>query len=1295
MSSEMEKKRSSSRRDATPGKASSSKPPKSGSKSGSSSSDDLTGRKLGRYSIVKKIGSGGMGAVYLAKDSTLDRTVALKILPAEKAENPTLVKRFRAEAKASAMLDHENIVGVYDSGEIEGLNYISMEYIDGIDVSDLIKRKGTVGVKRSIDIVRQIAMALQHANERNIVHRDIKPSNFMITREGVVKLADMGLARAIDEATETSITRAGSTVGTIDYMAPEQARSSKAADTRSDIYSLGCAWFHMLAGHPPFNEGSVTNKLQAHAVAALPDLRKINESVPMGVIAMISRMMAKRPDERYQSPDELLEDLANENIFRSDIAEEGLDALAREVVEEKAKKPAKATLPPKEKRLAKVDNEPNGFLEAVLSFVPVVIVAGISVGVIVLMWWGLSGFGSALSGSGQANLQKTAEEEANNELLNKEGKSLVESTVVRRPGDPATGTLQNSNNTSPAVNLQEGTMVMRAGMGAGQTENHPARATIAADWYDADRLPAKRVSAKKNFEPVDTEFAAQLASIESADGVLELTDDGPYVLTKSYVIKSPRLVLRAARGMKPVVLYSPENGNSKEATTLFTFSGGKHLIDGIEFVTILGEAGHERPTDFIRMSDGTKLDVVNSGFSQEGTSQTGKSVNAIRLLGGVVNPSLRGFQNVFRGEDLTAINLNTNNGDVELTRCLAFMGRSPITRITDPKEQATDAAGADVQRSLTVKESLFAGGASFLRFDSANRTTASPITKVTADQTRFIEWPSTGAVPSEQRAWIVGDQLTNIDPAAGTGSIEQSLQLELSKLQFAGFDQMFSGQDQKGQRQTAASISDLESQWKARWLDLTASPSPVASTVFRDVASRTTEAFDLALVASLSVTTSQPSLKAEDYRCLSRLPLEKQLVLQSTLQREDVDRLFEGAETFRVEIPRQKLQDVLNNDRLPQRAIIEVRGAGEIELPATLLEDKLLRIDFGKPGDIILRPLELKSTIAQRADDKLPFESLLTMRNGLLDLQAATIVLPASKSLNTPIWAVTSDRGHILLDRCQLVGPPISDSLHAGLIRQVSRPQTPIGKSMPELTSAATFITNSTLFSPKTVYESDYLQPRLKIHNSGVASLSNAILLSAKASAGSQSSKARVELSNTTISSGQAAISITGEAAASSVAVPLIIQDCVFAPRLDIKPEVPSGPLLNLGSGAKAYSFWWFNNGITSTRAEITSQVTQSGGTVPTEWSTLWKPGHDAGTLFGADGVLMSQAMPEPKDYDIADLALSPTCQAMKWSTTGGPIGVDVKLLDELFKAAPSSPNQGSLREPQRLPGGKLVRPGF
>ena len=282
-----------------------------------SSSEDSSGhapadlRTFGRYVIEKKLGEGGMGAVYRAIDSNLKRTVALKILPREKAKNQILVKRFEAEAQAAARLRHENIVSVYDSGELDGFLFIAMEYVDGIDVQDLVMRKGGLSVMRSLDIMKQVARALEHAHEQTIVHRDIKPANLLIDRDGNVKLADMGLARSIAETEEAGITRAGTTVGTVDYMSPEQARDSKSADCRSDMYSLGATWYHMLVGKPLFPNGDLLNKITAHATAAPPDPRDIRPNVPESVVQIMHRMLEKKPARRYQTPTELIHDLEN------------------------------------------------------------------------------------------------------------------------------------------------------------------------------------------------------------------------------------------------------------------------------------------------------------------------------------------------------------------------------------------------------------------------------------------------------------------------------------------------------------------------------------------------------------------------------------------------------------------------------------------------------------------------------------------------------------------------------------------------------------------------------------------------------------------------------------------------------------------------------------------------------------------------------------------------------------------------------------------------------------------------
>ena len=293
--------------------------------------DDLAVRKtLGPYELKKKLGQGGMGAVYLAVNPAKKMQVAIKVLPREKAANPQLVKRFKAEAQNAAQLQHDNIVGVFETGEADGYLYIALEFVDGIDVYDLIQKRGVLPVKRSIDIIKQVSRALQHAHEQHIVHRDIKPANLLIRRDGVVKLADMGLARAVDESIETGITRAGTTVGTVDYMSPEQARNSKSADVRSDIYSLGCTWYHMLAGTPPFAEGSLTNKLHAHAKMAPPDPRDENPNVPEGVVAVMHRMMAKDPDERYQTPQELIKDLEGALINKEAVSRKILEGIVEQ-----------------------------------------------------------------------------------------------------------------------------------------------------------------------------------------------------------------------------------------------------------------------------------------------------------------------------------------------------------------------------------------------------------------------------------------------------------------------------------------------------------------------------------------------------------------------------------------------------------------------------------------------------------------------------------------------------------------------------------------------------------------------------------------------------------------------------------------------------------------------------------------------------------------------------------------------------------------------------------------------------
>lgn len=266
---------------------------------------------IGRYEVMQRIGAGGMGAVYRAVHLDLDREVALKVLPPDLASRPEMLQRFVREAQHAAKLRHENIVTLYEFGEASGTHFLAMEFVDGIDLHEYIDQKGQIDPEEARMITIQATKALALAHKEGIVHRDIKPSNFLITRRDgklIVKLTDFGLALSMEDS-DFRVTRSGSTIGTVDYISPEQARDSAAADIRSDLYSLGCTWYHMLAGRAPFAEGGLAERLHNHLHKEPEDVRHFNPRVSEASWAILSRLLAKDPADRYQTPAELLADL--------------------------------------------------------------------------------------------------------------------------------------------------------------------------------------------------------------------------------------------------------------------------------------------------------------------------------------------------------------------------------------------------------------------------------------------------------------------------------------------------------------------------------------------------------------------------------------------------------------------------------------------------------------------------------------------------------------------------------------------------------------------------------------------------------------------------------------------------------------------------------------------------------------------------------------------------------------------------------------------------------------------------
>lgn len=266
---------------------------------------------IGKYKVLERLGVGGMGQVFLCEHKLMKRKVAVKVLPVAKSSDPASLQRFYREARAVAAVDHPNLVRAYDIDQDGDLHYLVMEYVDGINLHDLVRKFGTVDILRACHYIFGSVVGLHHAHEMGLVHRDIKPANILVDRTGVVKILDMGLARFFNPDEDDMLTKKfdESVLGTADYLAPEQAIDSSTVDIRADIYGLGGTFYYMLTGFPPFPDGSIAQKLLWHQTKMPKDIRAYRPEVPEALAALVDKMMAKDLANRFQTPTELMEAL--------------------------------------------------------------------------------------------------------------------------------------------------------------------------------------------------------------------------------------------------------------------------------------------------------------------------------------------------------------------------------------------------------------------------------------------------------------------------------------------------------------------------------------------------------------------------------------------------------------------------------------------------------------------------------------------------------------------------------------------------------------------------------------------------------------------------------------------------------------------------------------------------------------------------------------------------------------------------------------------------------------------------
>jgi serine/threonine-protein kinase len=286
---------------------------------------------IGDYEIVEELGRGGMGIVYKARHLRMDRLVALKLIDRRHLSDPEAVSRFYLEVQAAAKLHHPNVVIAYDAGQVGRMHFFAMELVDGTDLGRLVTETGALPVLQACDFIRQAALGLQHAHERGMVHRDIKPTNLLVTwvprvcehayvgpnrpsrsdKEPVVKVLDLGLALLHQPPGRSSpsdeLTREGRVVGSVDYMAPEQWLHAHKVDIRADLYSLGCTFYFLLTGSVPFPGEEAMEKMLKHHLDQPRPIPELRPEVPAKVVNVVNRLIAKRPEERYQTPGDLAE----------------------------------------------------------------------------------------------------------------------------------------------------------------------------------------------------------------------------------------------------------------------------------------------------------------------------------------------------------------------------------------------------------------------------------------------------------------------------------------------------------------------------------------------------------------------------------------------------------------------------------------------------------------------------------------------------------------------------------------------------------------------------------------------------------------------------------------------------------------------------------------------------------------------------------------------------------------------------------------------------------------------------
>lgn len=620
-------------------------------------------RRIAHFEILAHIASGGMGAVYKALNTKdKNRVVALKVMSPELAAKPAMKIRFQREAMSVTKLRHENIVAISEFGPTEESFYLALEFVEGRDLHEYINRApgGRLDPDEALHITLQAARALDHAHQAGVVHRDIKPSNFMIVTQPngpLVKLTDFGLARYEDDD-EHRVTKVGTTLGTVDYMAPEQARDSGKADIRSDLYALGCTLCHMLTGRPPFPKGSLAEKLIQHIEAEPPDVCKLNSAIPASLGWIVRKMLAKKPQHRYQTPAELLQDLQN-----PDSVQEPGEAAAPD------RKPRKSSerltvaqpSPARADSSAAVKKRPKKGKKAGFNWLPLAIGGGVIavLGIIVLI----------IVNSRRPPLEEKKLEEV--KVAEKKIESVVAPDSGKIIGPPPA---EWKPLYQPVLPLDPQALATEF---YGPFTSFPTPPTDAKTIV-VSRLPLAGIDSVRSLAEALVQAQGQRAS------VIEFRDQGPHFLGPLPELKQRHLWIRGADGVRPLLAWDGTGGGS-----LLTLTQGALALENLDVVVGLPEKLPPQPLHLFHVLGGD-FQARACTFSVAGRHSQGVFVACLQGTGSPAAGSsasqepaageakARFTQCWARGADLVLLGTHSVAAEILIDGTLAAGGAQPL-----------------------------------------------------------------------------------------------------------------------------------------------------------------------------------------------------------------------------------------------------------------------------------------------------------------------------------------------------------------------------------------------------------------------------------------------------------------------------------------------------------------------------------------------------------------------------------------------------------------------------------------